>query len=434
MVGRIVLVLVVAVLLELLGNIALHRWQDPELVSAEQTRRIAAKLAVAERVALASPPGERGQAMAELASAPMTLNWVSRTVITNFGASPTRLGKLRADMVGAEPSLGERELRLTLMPSAVKGQRDLLGARQLADGSFVTFRVSPYLDAPPHPGAVVALHLVLVTAVLVTAVLVVRALVRPLRNLAEAADATGQGRVGSIEVEGPAEVRRVATAFSAMQARLLKTMEDHTQSLVTVSHDLRTPIQRMRLRASLIDDREIRETMAADLEEMEYFIDSTLAYFRSGEEEAARLVDMAAIAMTVVDMADDLGANIQYHGPDVLEVWTRPLAIKRMLGNLIDNARRHADRIEITLSDPSPDYFMIEVDDDGPGIPADRRDEAVLPFKRLDLEGGKRRGGAGLGLASAKRTLEAMGGKLSLGSSMLGGLKAALVLPRLEAE
>jgi two-component system osmolarity sensor histidine kinase EnvZ len=430
MVGRITLVLAIAVLLELCGNIALHRWQEPELLSSDQTRQMAARLVEAEKVALATPPRDRGRAMLGLADDRISLNWVSRTVITGFGALPLRLATMREEMIASQPGLGSRELRLTLMPSTVPGQRDLLGARQLADDSFVTFRISPYLGAPPHPGTVVAMHLLLVAAVLFIALLMVRALVRPLNDLAKAADATGQGRTGSIRIEGPPEVRRVATAFSAMQTRLIKTMDDHTQSLVAVSHDLRTPIQRLHLRASLIDDPEAREAMTADLVEMEHFIESTLSYIRSSEEEAARLVDVAAIVMTVVDAAADLGAHIAYRGPDSFEVVARPLAIKRILGNLVDNARRHADRIVVSLGDISPDGFQIMVEDDGPGIPPDLRAEALLPFRRLAVDDGARQGGAGLGLATASRTLEAMGGSLRLADSALGGLAACVTLPK----
>lgn len=430
MVGRIVLVLVAAVLLELVGNIALHRWQDPELLSAHQVHRIAARLVEAERVATAAAPHDRGRTMHGLAGDGMTLNWVARTVITDIGAAPVRLGTLRAQMIDSQPGLGRRDLRLTLIPGAEPGERDLLGARQLADGSFVTFRISPYLGAPPAPAMVVAMHMLLTMGVLLIAVLMVRALVRPLRDLAAAADATGHGRTGSFRIEGPPEVRRVAAAFSAMQSRLIKTMDDHTQSLVAVSHDLRTPIQRLQLRASLIDDPGAREAMAADIEEMEHFIEATLSYFRSGDEETPRLVDLAAIVMTAVDSASDLGANIEYNGPDAFEIVTRPLAMKRVIANLIDNARRHAARIVVSLHDMPPDGPAVEIDDDGPGIPAHLREEALLPFHRLEAEPGQRRGGAGLGLAAANRAMEAMGGSLILADSPLKGLKARVVLPR----
>lgn len=196
-----------------------------------------------------------------------------------------------------------------------------------------------------------------------------------------------------------------------------------------VSHDLRTPIQRLQLRASLIDNPGAREAMAADIWEMEHFIESTLSYFRSGDEETPRLVDLAAIVMTAVDGASDLGAKIEYSGPDAFEIVTRPLAMKRVIANLIDNARRHAQRIVVSLHDVPPDGLTVEVDDDGPGIPAHLREEALLPFRRLEVEPGQRRGGAGLGLAIAGRAMIVMGGSLALVDSPLGGLKVRLVLP-----
>lgn len=175
---------------------------------------------------------------------------------------------MRRRIVRSAPALASRELRLTLMPSAERGERDLVGALGIADGSFITFRLNPYLGAPPDPRLVIFLHLLLVAAVLAVALAMVRTLVRPLSNLAEAADRTSSGRASLIAIEGPAEVRRVATAFTAMQDRLFRTMDDQTQALIAVSHDLRTPIQRLRLRAALLRDEEARAAMSADLAEM----------------------------------------------------------------------------------------------------------------------------------------------------------------------
>lgn len=430
MVARIALVLICAVVLELVGNVALHRWQERELLPVEQVERIAAQLVEAERTALANPVDRRERAMHRLATRGLSLNWVPRSVITDYSASFEQLGTMRARLVRAAPGLAGRELRLTLIPSEAAGERDLIGALQLADQSYITFRISPYLGAPPSPGAVIAMHLLLIATVLGLALIMVHALVRPLRNLAEAADATGQGQVGVLAVEGPPEVRRVATAFAAMQRRLLDAMEDHTHALVAVSHDLRTPIQRLRLRASLLDDDEARDAIAADLVEMEHFIESTLAYVRSGEDEAVRLIDVAALVSTAADNAADLGAAIAYRGPDELLVIGRPLAIKRIIANLIDNARRHGERIELILAEAAPDRFFVAVEDDGPGIAPGQRAEALLPFRRLDDARARDAGGAGLGLASAAKAAQAMDGALELGESGLGGLAARLVLPK----
>lgn len=434
MVARIALVLVCAVALEFMGNVALHRWQERELVPAERVERIAARLVEGERVALANHPRDRERLMHGMAGDGVALNWVPRTVITDFSPAFEQLAAMRARLVQAAPTLTKHELRLTVMPSADAGARDLVGALRLADGSYISFRVGAFLGAPPHPAAVVLLHMLLIAAVLGVALLMIHRLVRPLRKLAEAADATGMRAVGIFEAEGPPEVQRVATAFAAMQTRLIKAMEDQTHALVAVSHDLRTPIQRLRLRASMIEDDEVQNAITADLGEMEHFIDATLDYVRSGEDEQARLIDLAALVATIADNAADMGDDIVYHGPDECLVTARPLAIKRILGNLIDNARRHARHIELTLAGAGAhagsDRIAIAVEDDGPGIPHDQRAEALLPFRRLDSARGSRAGGAGLGLATALKTARAMGGDMVLEDSRLGGLTARLILPR----
>lgn len=432
MVGRIAFVLICAVALELVGNIALHQWQQRELVSAEQTVRIARTIIKAEQLALANPPESRGRTVHGLAKDGLALNWVPRTVITDVSGSMQQLKTMRSELITAAPELAKQELRLSLLPSRQDGQHDLIGAFQIADGSFLTFRYTPFLEAPPRLGVTVALHLLLLAVVMGSALLMVRTLIRPLRNLADAADATGKGRVGVIVAEGPHEVRRVATAFSAMQARLLKAMEDQTIALVAVSHDLRTPIQRLRLRAALLDDAEARDAMTGDLLEMEHFIGATLAYFRSGEDEQPRLLDVATIVSTAVDVADDLGDDIAYHGPDELLITSRPLVIKRILANLIDNARRHAEKIEVTLEEVKPDHFSICVEDDGPGIAPERRAEALLPFRRLHDEKDRGTGGAGLGLATVSKAVDVLGGSLILGESHLGGLSITITLPKTE--
>ena len=429
MAGRILLVLVAAILLELIGNLALQRWQERELLSDKEIAQIASRLSAAERSALTHHPHDRSERLRGLGESDLSLNWVPHTVITDFSASFAQLQSLRGRLVQAAPQLKAREFRLTLMPSAERGERDLVGALRIADGSFVTFRLSPYLGAPPDPRLVIILHLLLVAAVLGVALVMVRALVRPLSDLAEAADRTGGGRASPIAVDGPAEVRRVATAFSAMQDRLFRAMDDQTQALVAVSHDLRTPIQRLRLRAALLRDEDIRDAMGDDLAEMESFIEATLSYFRSGEDETRRLIDAAALVATVVDTVADLGDNIAYRGPDELIVTTRPVTIRRILANLVDNARRHAERIEMTLSTDGSGRFTIDIDDDGPGIPSDRRAEALLPFRRLDEARAREAGGAGIGLAAAHKAAVSMGGTLTLRDSALGGLGVSLSLP-----
>ncbi len=428
MVGRISLVLVLALLLELLGNVALDRWAQQEYVTAADTQRLAEKLADADSIASGAPTTQRARSMATLSAPGMTLNWVPHTVITDFSDPRERLSAMKQRLINAAPALERRPLRLSILPSELAGRRDLVGAMRLADGSFVTFRVSPYIASAPGLGITTAAHLALTGLVLLIALLMIRALIRPLGDLADAADATRPGKPAIVRIQGPAEVRRVATAFTAMQSRLLHMVEDHTQSLIAVSHDLRTPIQRLRLRTTLLDDTDPRDAMTDDLIEMERIIESTLAYIRYDRQEAARLVDIAAIVATAVDNAADAGATISFHGCDELLATTRPTMLRRILANLIDNATRHATRIEVTLALDGPNY-VIAVDDDGAGIPPHRRAEAVLPFRRLENAHGCTSGGAGLGLATSSKAASALGGTLFLHDGRLGGLLARVTLP-----
>lgn len=431
MVGRIALVLLAALALELIGNVVLHRWEDRELVSPQAADRLAHALVATDKAVTAAPRSDRARIANGMSQPGLTLNWVPRTVITDFSPSLDRLAEMRERLSSLAPQLARRELRLTVLPSQNGGQRDLVGVLQLADGSFVTFRMASYLAARPGVLVSTLAHLALMVLVLSVALLMVRTLVRPLRDLALAADETGRGKAARIAVEGPHEVRRVATAFSAMQTRLLKLVEDHSQSLIAVSHDLRTPIQRLRLRAALLEEAEIREPIAADLAEMERFIESTLAYVRDDAEEAQRLIDVATMVITAVDTAYDGGVDIEYRGPDTLPLPCYPIALKRVLSNLIDNAERHAPKIEVTLAPRGAAGFFLAVDDDGPGIPEDRRSEMLLPFRRLDPARG---GGAGLGLATSVKAVARMGGTLTLETSRLGGLRAVLVVERPPAE
>ncbi len=428
MVGRISWVLLFALVLELLGNVALDRWAQQEYVTAADTQRLAAKLADANSIASGAPTARRARLMAALSAPGMKLNWVPHTVITDFSGSREHLSAMKQRLVNAAPALERRPLRLSILPSELAGRRDLVGAMRLADASFVTFRVSPYIASAPGLGITTTAHLALTGLVLLIALIMIRALIRPLGDLADAADATRPGQHATVRIQGPNEVRRVATAFEAMQARLLHMVEDHTQSLIAVSHDLRTPIQRLRLRTALLSDDEPRDAMTDDLIEMERIIESTLAYIRHDQQEVARLVDIAAIVATAVDNAADAGAVISFRGCEELLATTRPTMLRRILVNLIDNATRHATRIQVTLARDGPNY-VIAVEDDGAGIPPHRRAEALLPFRRLEDDCGCTSGGAGLGLATSSKAASALGGTLFLEDGRLGGLRAGVTLP-----
>ena len=225
-------------------------------------------------------------------------------------------------------------------------------------------------------------------------------------------------------------MRHAAQAFNRMQARIDRLIADRTQALAAVSHDLRTPIARLRLRAGFIEDTEAQRQIDADLDEMEAMITATLAYLRGdAEQEQLRVTDLAAILETLCDDATDAGRLVSYDGPSQARLACRPIAIKRALANLIDNAVKYGGAARVTLRDRGT-LVEVAVEDGGPGIPEAEIEAAFEPFRRLDPSRNPESGGSGLGLTIARQVAERHGGTVSLRNRAGGGLVATLTLPR----
>ncbi|WP_242003375.1 MULTISPECIES: ATP-binding protein [Sphingobium] len=267
----------------------------------------------------------------------------------------------------------------------------------------------------------------LVACVTILALILARLLGRPLRKLADAADRVGREDVTPAAEEGPREVRRVAAAFNAMQARLLDQVNERIQALAAVSHDLRTPIARLRLRAANVRNQELRAAIGHDIDEMEAFMRSILDFLRGADPEEERLIDLASLVVTIVHDAQDMGSAVHYEGPASLELVTRPIKLQRAIDNLVQNAIRHAGQAEIRLSQ-GDDGVRIVVEDQGPGIPVDQLDMVFEPFRRLEGSRNRNTGGAGLGLAIVRRSITRLGGSIRLENRRRGGLRATITL------
>ncbi|WP_298286292.1 ATP-binding protein [Acidocella sp.] len=270
------------------------------------------------------------------------------------------------------------------------------------------------------------------TALLVfgIAALFLRTQVRGITRLALAAEAFGMGRdEGPIRPEGAIEVRRAATAFNRMRERLRRFLAQRTTMLAGVSHDLRTPLTRLRLALAMQPamDPQDQADMVSDIEEMERLIAVYLSFARGEGSEQATLTDIAALLDDVCMANRRGGALISLTAAEGLAVRLRPEAMRRALTNLIDNAARHGTHIWVTLvqaEDPGARSFRILVDDDGPGISAEKRETLLRPFES------EQPGGTGLGLAIARDIIGAHGGDLRLRDRPGGGLRAEIELPR----
>jgi two-component system osmolarity sensor histidine kinase EnvZ len=260
--------------------------------------------------------------------------------------------------------------------------------------------------------------------------------VRAIRRLAGAAEAFGLGRdIGHIKPEGAAEVRQAASAFNRMQDRIRRFVAQRTEMLAGISHDLRTPLTRMRLALAILPRTpETEEDVAAltqDVEEMERMIAAYLAFAKGEGLAQPKPDDLAALVREEAAKARRAGAEVAVRGPAALVLPMRGDALRRCLGNLLDNARRHARRIVVAVEGPAAGedegraraWAQVIVDDDGPGIPEPAREDAFRPFS----SGAP--GGTGLGLAIARDIARAHGGDILLEASPLGGLRARLRLP-----
>jgi len=254
--------------------------------------------------------------------------------------------------------------------------------------------------------------------------------VRPISRLAHAADQFGKGRDLDItfKPEGAQEVRQAASAFNIMRERLRRQIRQRTDMLSGVSHDLRTPITRMKLELAMLPESEAVAELRDDVAEMERMIEGYLTFARGEDDEAGKHVDLGAIVEDVVTGWRRNNVKIDCHVEGTLEAWLRPDAIRRTLDNLLVNARRYGENIWIRAGRRG-ETIEITVDDDGPGIAEAHREDVFRPFYRLDQSRNPDTGGTGLGLAIARDLVRGHGGDITLEDSPHGGLRARIRLP-----
>ena len=267
------------------------------------------------------------------------------------------------------------------------------------------------------------------TVLLIVAIAFLRNQIRPIVRLADAAESFGKGReVPNFRPRGAREVRRAAAAFIEMKARIERAIEQRTAMLAGVSHDLRTVLTRFKLELALIDSNPEVEAMKKDVDEMARMLEAYLAFARGDLGENSAPTDMADFLEELRLDAERHGhrATVVFHGPPIVTV--RPAAFKRCLANLVSNAARYAPSIAIT-GHRDHRYLTVTVDDDGPGIPAEMREDVFKPFLRLDDARNQDEGGTGLGLAIARDIARSHGGEITLGDSPLGGLRATVRVP-----
>jgi signal transduction histidine kinase len=433
--ARTAVVVLVGLIIVQGAGLAIHALDRIDIQRLAQAREIAVRVMSTYRTVMMTAPEQRETVMAELRRAPGMTAELSQNppTIDLPDALPFRQRLLRVNL-NLVPLMGVprwRELR-------VLGGADrhlVVVGMHLPDGDWLNISVPVETPRPWHSPTFLAAFVLMTVVAAALTLWAVRRLTAPVRTLAAAAEALGRDvNAPPLPENGPLEVATAAAAFNTMAARIRRFVEDRTELLTAIGHDLRTPITRLKLRAEFVEDDEQRGKMLADLEELEAMVSATLAFGRDARtSEPVTSLDLAELVRTVLDEAGDArpkaADRLTYEGPAHLTVRARPLALKRALTNLVSNAVIYGASARVRLMPPADGMLAIEVEDDGPGIPPGELERVFEPFHRGEPSRSRETGGVGLGLPIARNILRAHGGDVTLANRPMGGVKAVATLP-----
>ncbi len=416
-------------------GLTIHALDRVELQALVQSREIAGRVFGIWRNLAMLPPDRRAGVVAELEAPPgVSVSYDPVPAVQRgMPAVPQELAQ-RFRLHVPPPMVGPPRFRPQEVLTAALPPAGFILSLRMSDGGWVNLRVQPPPLRPWHSENFLWAFIAMSLCAAALLLWGVQRMTRPITELAAAAEALGRDvNAPPLPETGPTETGRAAHAFNTMAGRIRRFVDDRTQMLAAISHDLRTPITRLRLRAEFMEDDEQRRKMLADLAEMEAMIDATLAFAR---DETAReptvAFDLAALCQTVLDEATDAApdqaAHIAYSGPERLRAHGRPAALKRALANLVGNALAYGGAARVTLMVDGA-QARLQIDDDGPGIPTTLLEQVFLPFRRLEDSRNRETGGTGLGLTIARNILRAHGGDVVLRNRVEGGLAAEAIMP-----
>jgi signal transduction histidine kinase len=301
---------------------------------------------------------------------------------------------------------------------------------RFADGDAVTYRLARMPGGAPLPRNLLTNHILLVLLLVIVLYATARSITRPLSDLARAADSVGRdSRPAQLEERGARELRDAARAFNTMQDRLRRYLDSRSRVLAAMSHDLKTPLTRLRLQVEALDNPGMQLRIGRELDEMESMVREALSLFRGLDDgEPAVSIDVDALLTKIRSEFLDMSAEVTVSGHALQSYTGKPQALKRCLTNLLANAVKFGTRAEVVVEDGTE--LIIRVRDRGPGIPPAELERVFEPFYRLESSRNRDSGGTGLGLSIARDIAQAHGGSLTLSNLPAGGLEATLRLPR----
>lgn len=421
--GRLVLLMTAGLVAAQLAGTAIQFSERRQSLRATVGTELAQRVGAMHRAIGSQPPDERARLAGRLSTPRLLLSVEPSAPPDTIGASALPdLPALLREGLGEDVTL-----RVAALPRIGSPSFDLY--LQLPGDQWLRLQGRVPRQTFAHPWRALIDLAVMLLAVVVLVVIVTRSTVRPLADLARAARGFADDlNHPPLPEKGPSEVREAAAAFNAMQTRIRSGIEERERFLAAVSHDLKTPVTRLRLRAELTPDPVLRDAILRDVDDMQQLIDDALDFLSGNAvEEPVGPVDLVALVERVVDDFAHTG-QVTLDAPDALRFDARPRALQRALRNLVDNALKYGGNAHVVLA-ANPDGVVITVEDDGPGIPEDALESVFEPFRRLEASRSRETGGTGLGLAIVRQVARIHGGEARLANRGGGGLRAEIRLP-----
>ncbi|HEX7821433.1 MAG TPA: ATP-binding protein [Sphingobium sp.] len=426
--GRILLILALVMATEFAATTYIFERASQFALRDDEAQRMAEHLVVARRVLDRTALSERYTVARELSTNHFAVRWAPRA---DTASGHFALRNLQDQILHLEPELLRSNLKLYLRPLRQGG--NIAGSVELPDRSVLSFHSIQGEQLWSLTFGRILTWILPTLVLVVLGALMIRVTLRPFRMLMRATRQVGTETIPIPVVEqGPSEIRALIQAFNTMQHRIHRLIASRTQALAAVGHDLRTPLARLQLRLDGAGiEREAHRAMSQDIEEMTDLLHSLQIYL-SGESASLprERIDIASMVHTLIDAARDAGKDAFYLGPDSFDIVARPVPIRRSLSNLIDNALHHGGNVRVWFQEEG-ETIAIMIDDDGPGIAADRLADVMQPFVRLDDARSRNTRGMGLGLAIVNDAVRTEGGTFSLENRPEGGLRAIIRLPRM---
>jgi len=417
-------------------GLAIHTFDRLDVQRLAQAREIAGRIANVYRPLAQSDPAHRDALLAQMHHEPDMVIQLSAAPpdddLPDMPAPEQRLLRITMNLapVGA-PQLRWRDMVL----HGGRDWRQAVIGIHFRDTGWLNIRLALQPLRPWHAPTFLAAFCLMTLAAAALTWWAVRRLLAPVQILAQAAEALGRDvNAPPLPVNGPAEIATAAIAFNTMAERIRRFVQDRTELLTAIGHDLRTPITRLKLRAEFVDDDEQRAKILSDLAELEAMVAATLAFGRDVRTtEPVVPMDLAELLRTVLDDAGDARPDLQeklaYEGPAHLTIRARSLSLKRAFANLVANAVNYAGSAVVRLIPAQAGFVVVQIDDDGPGIAPTELDRVFEPFHRGEPSRNRETGGVGLGLPIARNILRAHGGDITLANRPDGGARATVTIP-----